>query len=60
MRSVAESRLAKVRRKLLAHHGEPPALAPVGPFEMILWEQVAYLADDERRGQAFERLATTP
>ncbi len=32
----------------------PPKLA--GPWEMILWENVAYLADDERRQQAFKTL----
>src|SRR5262249_46481260 len=32
----------------------PPRLN--GPWEMILWENVAYLADDDRRQQAFETL----
>jgi endonuclease-3 len=27
-----------------------------GPWEMILWENVAYLADDDRRHQAFQTL----
>src|SRR5262249_48929053 len=32
----------------------PPKLD--GPWEMILWENVAYLADDDRRQQAFRTL----
>jgi endonuclease III len=40
----------------LAHYGKskPPKLT--GPWEMILWENVAYLADDDRREQAFKAL----
>ena len=38
------------------HYG-PVAPPPVrGPFEMILWENIAYLAGDERRGEAFRAL----
>lgn len=33
---------------------KPPKL--VGPWEMVLWENVAYLADDDRRHQAFKTL----
>src|SRR5262249_54023306 len=42
--------------RLEAHHGKvkPPRL--VGPWEMILWENVAYLADDDKRQQAFQTL----
>ena len=41
---------------LEAHFGKqkPPKLD--GPWEMILWENVAYLADDDRRQQAFQTL----
>ncbi len=48
--------LQQVVKRLQSHYGEqkPPKLA--GPWEMILWENVAYLADDERRQQAFETL----
>jgi endonuclease III len=50
------SRLGSILGKLEAHYGRvaPPKLA--GPFEMILWEMVAYLADDKRRKLAFEAL----
>ena len=41
---------------------KPPKLD--GPWEMILWENVAYLADDDRRQEAFQilkkRIGTEP
>jgi endonuclease-3 len=42
--------------RLQAHYGKqkPPKLADA--WEMILWENVAYLADDDRRRQAFQTL----
>jgi endonuclease III len=45
--------LPQVVRRLQAHFGKqkPPKLD--GPWEMILWENVAYLADDDRRRDAF-------
>jgi endonuclease-3 len=48
--------LPQVVERLQAHFGKqkPPKLA--GPWEMILWENVAYLADDDRRKQAFQTL----
>lgn len=48
--------LRKILERLQAHFGtqKPPKL--VGPWEMILWENVAYLADDVRRRQAFQTL----
>src|SRR5438093_558349 len=37
----------------------PPAPPPVtDPLGLILWESVAYLVDDERRGAAFRALAS--
>jgi endonuclease III len=36
---------------------EPPAVTD--PWEAVLWENVVYLADDERRSQAFETLKQT-
>lgn len=56
--------LTRVIDRLQSHYGEqkPPKLA--GPWEMLLWENVAYLADDERRQQAFDilkkRVGTAP
>jgi hypothetical protein len=42
--------------RLQAHYGEPSPPAPKGPWEMILWENIAYLADDERRREALQAL----
>ena len=56
--------LAQVIERLQSHFGKqtPPTLN--GPWEMILWENVAYLADDDRRQQAFQtlkkRISTEP
>jgi endonuclease III len=48
--------LPQVVEQLLVHFGkqQPPKLD--GPWDMILWENVAYLADDERRREAFHSL----
>ncbi len=48
--------LPQVVERLEAHFGKqkPPKLD--GPWEMILWENVAYLADDDRRQEAFQAL----
>lgn len=44
--------------------GTPVQPVAVGPFEMILWEIVGYLVDDEQRGVAFsalrDRVGLTP
>ena len=46
--------------KLLRKHYGPPAPPPSGdPFELILWENVAYLASPSRRREAFELLKST-
>jgi len=54
------TRVAKKLRGILARLGEitgPAQPPPVkGPFEMILWENVAYLVSDERRETAFKTL----
>ena len=42
--------------RLEAFYGPPEPPAVTDPFEMILWENVAYLVDDERRAQVFARL----
>jgi endonuclease III len=51
--------LGSVLRKLEDHYGRPAASPPSGPFEWILWEIVAYLADDARRAAAFDALRKT-
>lgn len=42
--------------RLEAAHGPPAPPAVTDPFEMVLWENVAYLVDDERRARVFARL----
>lgn len=49
--------LAVIERKLREHYGAVPGPPADGPFQLILWEQVAYLAGDDRRREAFELLA---
>ena len=41
---------------LALQYGEPAAPAVTEPFAMILWENVAYLANDARRVEAFAEL----
>jgi endonuclease-3 len=45
--------LDAIRSSLEAHYGAPAAPRTTDPFALILWEQVAYLADDEKRLAAF-------
>jgi len=47
-----ESVVASLRRT----YGKPKPPPARGPFEQILWENVAYLASDARRGEAFAML----
>jgi endonuclease III len=42
--------------RLAQLYGEPAPLAVTEPFAMILWENVAYLANDEKRAEAFAEL----
>src|SRR5580765_8171110 len=48
--------LPQVIERLEARFGKqkPPKLS--GPWEMVLWENAAYLADDDRRREAFQTL----
>jgi endonuclease-3 len=39
-------------------YGRPPAPVSRDPFQLILWEQVAYLAPEPKRRQAFQALRT--
>lgn len=42
--------------RLVAFYGEPEPPPTRDPFELVLWENVAYLTDDRRRRAAFEAL----
>ncbi len=48
--------LQKIIRQLGNYYGRPRRPIVTDPFEMILWENVAYLMDDGCRAQAFEAL----
>jgi endonuclease-3 len=48
--------LSQVVARLRDHYGKPKVPRLSGPWEMILWENVAYLAEDDRRHQAFQTL----
>ncbi|MBZ5648596.1 MAG: hypothetical protein LAN37_15395 [Acidobacteriia bacterium] len=50
------SRFSKLISELGRHYGkvEPPPAR--GVLELVLWENIAYLADDQRRAAAFARL----
>src|SRR5262245_51869258 len=56
--------LPQVIERLRARYGKPKPFRPADPWEMILWENVAYLAADERRREAFQvlkgRVGTKP
>jgi endonuclease III len=49
--------LSEVYERLLERHGAVAGPGLDDPFQLILWEQVAYLVDDERRRAAFDLLA---
>ena len=48
--------LLAVIKQLEKFHGRPEKPVFAGPLEMILWENVVYLADDGKRRAAFELL----
>ncbi len=58
------SKLGALLAKIEQHYGVPEFPRFAGPFEMILWEIVAYLADDPHRELAFralrDRVGLTP
>ena len=58
MAPAARTTVQAIIRRLAEHLGPPPAPFPVDPFELILWEQVGYLAADPKRRAAFEALRT--
>src|SRR5262245_9685253 len=61
---TARLSLVAVLDRLAATYGEPAPPVVTDPFEQVLWENVAYLADDGRRAAAFaalhERVGTAP
>jgi endonuclease-3 len=55
--SASRSRLVRLLGSLRLRYGKPSPPPATDAFASILWEQVAYLADDARRHQAFAALA---
>src|SRR2546423_10974593 len=51
--------LSKLIARLAKFYGKPKPPITTGPFELILFESVAYLVTDERRAEAFELLRKT-
>ncbi len=49
--------LPRVIRSLERFFGSQPASLPTDPFQLVLWENVAYLANDVKRREAFAQLA---
>src|SRR5262249_471631 len=54
--TMARWPFATVIEKLRAHHGAPRKPPSADPFELICWENCAYLVDEERRTEAFAKL----
>ncbi|MGO9241184.1 MAG: endonuclease III domain-containing protein [Bryobacteraceae bacterium] len=48
--------LFQIVERLERHYGPPRREPPANPFEMLLWEMVAYLTDDDTRRAAFVQL----
>jgi endonuclease III len=51
--------LRRMVELLRQHYGAPPKPPTRDPFELILWENVAYLASPARRQEAFDLLRAT-
>ena len=51
--------LARVVATLRKFYGKPVPPPVTDPFEQVLWENVAYLADDDKRAAAFAALRKT-
>jgi endonuclease-3 len=47
---------SKLVDKLKQHYGAPAPPPSTDPLELIIWENIAYLASDERRAAAFDAL----
>ena len=56
---VKPQSLRKIVNLLARFYGKPAPPVTTDPFELILWENVAYLVTDERRAEAFGLLRST-
>jgi len=61
---MSRIRLPQIIEWLEALYGEPDPPEVIGPWEMIVWENVAYLVNDKHRREAMtalrERIGTSP
>lgn len=55
---MAESRFANLIAGLKRNYGNPALPPAKGPFELVLWENAAYLLSDERRAAVLDGLRT--
>ena len=53
---TAKRSFKKIVQKLRSYYGTPAPLKTNDPFELILWEKVAYLVDDVKRERIFDEL----
>jgi endonuclease III len=59
MGRMATIALSKLVDKLQQHYGAPAPPPSTDPLELIIWENIAYLANDKRRAEAFAILKRT-
>jgi endonuclease III len=50
---------AGIIARLRKFYGDSPPPPVTDPFEQVLWENIAYLADDDKRARAFSQLRKT-
>ena len=53
---MAALTLTQIFARLKQFNGAPAPPSVTDPFEQVLWENVAYLADDAKRSAAFSAL----
>jgi endonuclease III len=59
MGHMASIALSKLVDRLQKHYGAPAPPPSTDPLELIIWENIAYLASDKRRAEAFATLKQT-
>jgi hypothetical protein len=50
---------SKLIDKRQQHYGSPAPPLSTDPLELVIWENIAYLANDKRRAEAFATLKQT-
>ena len=59
MGRMASIALSKLVDRLQQHYGSPAPPPSSDPLELIIWENIAYMANDKRRAEAFAVLKRT-